>query len=89
MSKEYIERSLAESQCEAFSDARAKIHNLPAADVAPVVHGKWIIIDRTEMFTELKCSHCGHKMLTGANSLYSNYCPNCGADMRGVYKDAK
>ena len=72
-----------------YAIAKDLIRKAPVADVAPVVHGEWIIIDRTEMFTELKCSHCGHKMLTGANSLYPNYCPNCGADMRGEYKNAK
>ena len=95
MSKEYIERDAAVAFLENMAASRYLIQcfenkeRFPAADVAPVVHGEWIIIDRTEMFTELKCSHCGHKMLTGANSLYPNYCPNCGADMRGVYKDAK
>ena len=59
------------------------ISELPTADVEPVRHGEWIILDRTEMFTEAKCSCCGHKMIFGAHSFYSNYCPNCGAHMDG------
>lgn len=95
MNKEYIERDAAVAFLENMEASKHLIQcfenkeRFPAADVAPVVHGEWIIIDRTEMFTELKCSHCGHKMLTGANSLYPNYCPNCGADMRGEHKNAK
>ena len=88
MNKEYIEREAALkiiydkwfTTCSRISNS---IRELAAADVVPVVHGEWIALDRTEMFTELKCSHCGHLMLTGANSLYPNYCPNCGAKMDG------
>lgn len=51
---------------------------LPAADVAPVVHGTWSLESDEEMpnfmFKLVICSVCGEK----ANHTY-NYCPNCGA----------
>ena len=50
----------------------------PAADVAPVVYGKWG--DNGIAGSMLvKCSVCGFDC--GANSF--SYCPNCGANMDG------
>ena len=53
--------------------------NLPAADVAPVVHGRWL---RDDDF--VICSQCEAEM-NQKNSLgvdnFKNYCPNCGAKM--------
>ncbi len=52
-------------------------NEIPAADVRPVVRGKWE--DCTEYNGEYRCPICkefeGHKR---------NFCPNCGADMRGT-----
>ena len=54
------------------------IRELPAADVAPVAHGKWG--DNGIAGSMLvKCSVCGFDC--GANSF--SYCPNCGAKMDG------
>ena len=54
----------------------------PAADVAPVVHGKWG--DNGIAGSMLvKCSVCGFDC--GANSF--SYCPNCGARMRQAKMD--
>lgn len=50
----------------------------PAADVAPVVHGRWIQVDSTKC----RCSHCD---IIALIALYphgdKNFCPNCGAKM--------
>ena len=60
---------------------------IPAADVAPVVHGRWIhsrYEDCSEQFELVKCSQCNHEAY--AMALYvrgGNYCPNCGAKMDG------
>ena len=51
--------------------------NLPAADVAPVVHGRWI--DAREYCGDYMCSNC--EALYGTNKF--NYCPNCGTKMDG------
>ena len=58
--------------------------NLPAADVAPVRHGRWIDvypdIEPNPMFMYGICSECGFEQ---GISKYLNYCPNCGAKMDG------
>jgi len=43
------------------------IDNIPAADVAPVVHGRWV---------DVTCTNCGQ-----VDFSKPNYCPNCGAKM--------
>lgn len=50
-----------------------------AADVAPVVHGRWDIMKGTK--TRRICSKCGWDV-PGYGKFYS-YCPNCGAKMDG------
>lgn len=66
--------------------------NLPAADVAPVVHGRWIhsrYEDCSEQFELVKCSQCNHEAYAMAFYVRGgNYCPNCGAKMEGGDSDA-
>ena len=50
------------------------IFDLPAADVRPVVRGRWIDVEDSTLST---CSVCGFNV--GAYTFH--YCPNCGADM--------
>lgn len=94
---EYIERSAA---IEAAKHAWAKglepsqyIEALPAADVAPVVYGRWICEWDTDLgITTVICSRCkdarevrGCYVSTGGEGMYDEdaYCPNCGAKMDG------
>lgn len=51
-----------------------EIVDIPAADVAPVVHGRWKRYGRNLG----ECSNCGEIVATR-----HNYCPNCGAKMDG------
>ena len=65
-----------------------KILAIPAADVAPVRHGRWDNIPNTYMCVAGKdgsyhgnatsCSVC-HEI--NPNAYKTNYCPNCGAKM--------
>ena len=58
--------------------------NLPAADVAPVVQGKWEYIPQTlNTLSQLRCSFCGWWSLDPSIDGAYNYCPNCGAKMDG------
>lgn len=63
------------------------IQQAPAADVASVRHGKWIVTkefnDVLDMDVEkYTCSACGEYRLTASGlSHATNYCPNCGAKM--------
>lgn len=63
--------------------AYAEIREMPAADVAEVVHGRWIKDDflSDDVNNAEKCSQCGE--LIGWFGNLPNYCPNCGAKMDG------
>ena len=63
-------------------DAIDMIEDTTAADVAPVVHGRWIMHD-DEFGLTCECSAC-HMETMGDG----NYCPNCGAKMDGGAEDA-
>lgn len=64
-----------------------EIETLPAADVAPVVHGWWISWDEAGYFIpfadKFECSVChdAAQRLYNGDDLLSPYCPNCGAKM--------
>lgn len=57
-----------------LEDARNTISNFPAADVAPVVHGRKI--EDGDIGCFWLCSLCGECLPYGAK-----YCPSCGARM--------
>lgn len=64
-------------------DVVKKLHEVPAADVAPVRHGHWI---KDEFFSDEvnngeKCSQCGE--LIGWFGNLPKYCSGCGALMDG------
>ena len=88
---EYIKR---EEAIEAVKHAWAKglepsqyLEIIPAADVAPVRHGRWICIRKG--YEEYECSVC-HGMDSNCSDYYADhvvteqeYCPFCGAKMDG------
>ena len=66
---------------------------IPAADVAPVVHGRWD--DVPNRYVSVACkdgSYSGHVTSCSVcheinpNAYKTNYCPNCGAKMDGRNK---
>lgn len=67
-----------------MTHARQIVERMPAADVAPVVHGQWISCfeDWRKQIEGDKCSVCGFEHY-GANIRNYKYCPNCGARMDG------
>ena len=69
-----------------------RLLSIPADDVAPVVHGRWISLTGCEN-EGVYCSICKKKVWKSdyawcskksRNKLRSNYCPNCGARMDEV-----
>ena len=56
-----------------------------SADVAPVVHGEWVLVGTNEhdyeTSVEEKCSLCGRYVYRYDTEPQDNYCPNCGAKM--------
>ena len=45
--------------------------------------GKWIRLDEYPNDVSVKCSECGVTLEDWMMGAFYNYCPNCGADMRG------
>ena len=93
MADEYIRRSDALKGAELFQCGWAEIEavqtdyieRLPAADVAPVVHGEWYLLDDCAN-AGLYCSVCSrrvHREEFAYKKLRSKYCPHCGAKMDG------
>lgn len=58
------------------------LRGMPAADVAPVRHGRWerVIPSKSaaKWSTKVSCSNCH-----SAGYAHHKYCPNCGAKMDG------
>ena len=80
---EYIKREDATQITQKRLDvvsAYIDICKLPAADVAPVVHGKWIYKKEWGRLITNECSVC-KQILTTQNGELMNYCPHCGAKM--------
>ena len=71
--------------CEALENGNGvkKVHPIqcgcfkPKADYALVKHGKWVK-DRNKR----TCSICGFLYLENGKTTF-NFCPNCGAKMKG------
>lgn len=65
-----------------------------AADVAPVVHGRWISWEKAGNCVpspdrhECSVCHDAAQVLVNGFELLSDYCPNCGAKMDGDRKDS-
>lgn len=78
MTKEYIEREEALSAIkQAFEKGEGPslyIKRIPAADVAPVVHGRWLEEDGIQI-----CSECGEEHEW--EDYRAPYCDTCGAKM--------
>ena len=86
---DYIDREQAiESVCKDITDygiaydVKEALKKIPSADVRENVRGEWI-----ELYKDnYKCSVCGSWWTITEGTPQDNgidYCPNCGADMRG------
>lgn len=100
---EYIKREAAiDAVTEVYYDTldidlsgekfEAAINGIPAADVAPVVHGRWDDSGRYTFpsgSTAVRCTECGCALTVSEYRLNNwNYCPVCGAKMDGSVDDA-
>ena len=101
MTDEYISREAAlmklmQDGCSAKN--LQSILDMPAADVAEVVHGQWEEADWREYDAQscetirypkatIVCTNC--RCAFKKDALWSrNHCPNCGAKMDGGFDDA-
>jgi hypothetical protein len=77
------------------------INSAPTIDAVEVAYGEWIPADGVKSkgkmigttfvllrYFPYKCSVCGAEVNDMPNSLYQ-FCPNCGADMRGAINGNK
>ena len=89
------EKYIKSSDCEKYfyehlddvniAGAMNAIDEMPAADVAPVRHGRWIEQEQCEE-SLYSCSACGTEWVTIEGTPKENgmdYCPHCGAKMDG------
>ena len=96
---DYISREAAleitTRTCGDYAAAFAEIRKLPAADVAPVVHGQWIgegdgYADGVLVCDVWHCSVCDYTIDDGTDNpeCLPKHCPNCGAKMDGGCENA-
>lgn len=77
------ERQICSAELTTFVECILRVKNAPAADVVEV---RYANITASNGFDEwagtvFECGGCGCNWMTLENE--TNYCPNCGADMRG------
>lgn len=89
---EYIDREAVLEETEYDGNYRLvvpanMVKSLPAADVAPVIHGRWVWSEDKYAYI---CSACDCEYdYRGTYGLFdhgfwaASYCPNCGAKMDG------
>ena len=92
---EYIDREVAlmklmQDGCSAKN--LQSISDMPAADVAPVMHGRWI----KESDGGTRCSVCNKRVRNVTGGWYEPvdlsdmpYCPKCGAKMDETVEENK
>ena len=93
---EYIDKNATVSILEAMSrsadcecikkrleKAAKRVSAIPAADVAPVVHGRWMHEETEGGFHIWRCGRCGKGMNDNPEGI-DLYCYHCGAKMDGV-----
>lgn len=73
------------SYYEAVWKSERALKKVPAADVVPVVHGRWdeskehfYLMNGCKEWINFYCSECD-----APNNSPTDYCPNCGAKMDG------
>jgi len=68
-----------------------KIEHIPAADVRPVVHARWIERGYGDGDAYYECSHCGEAWMLVAGTPKENnmaFCNRCGAQMDADMREA-
>ena len=80
---DYISREAAlsaQNKSMNLSECRKRLERIPAADVRPVVRGKWTM--HSDYPDRLICSECGTQFdVWHWEAKQMHFCPNCGADM--------
>ena len=94
MAKEYIDKTRLMQRIHTgmtLIEAMQEIIDAPAADVAPVRHGRFLgtefdgYADGLPVYYEWQCSECG-RIFEDEEPAYE-FCPYCGAKMDGGQDD--
>lgn len=92
---EYIERKLLDKELtdaavndkdknrRTWAKAICVLHDLPAADVAPVRHGRWVSVPHKLARVCSVCNRDEPYKFADIDADVYDYCPNCGARMDG------
>lgn len=81
----YQTDNLDDAYGQGWDDVLCSIERIPAADVAPVIHGRWLRPHWKNNNYCCDCSECGGEAMHrdyqwNKNGIYP-ICPNCGAKM--------
>ena len=80
---------------DAYNDLADNFYSIPAADVAPVVHGRWELLRKGDWTSVFVCSVCGRRETIAESESYNSqlkmprkypYC-HCGSKMDGGADD--
>lgn len=83
-----IEKHSCSIGCNKETDASDPFYDdCPLPDVTEVSVGEWIFDDADECGYSYKCSECHSIIIFRSKNQLTNFCPNCGADMRGNKND--
>lgn len=74
------EKGLFRAVCVAI---KCFVEQIPTVDAVEVVHGRWEPVDHDGSWRVDMCSVCHRRMHYVDYDQPYQYCPNCGADMRG------
>ena len=83
---EYIEREEAKEAVKfvPWCDWKAVgncLDELPAVDVVPVKHGRWVNMTIAIVDTVGSCTNCGKEAVWRSRNKPYSICPHCGAKM--------
>jgi len=80
--RKYVDKhSLENGWTGGVLDAMEAVEDIPAADVVPVVHSRWI-----KTADGAECEKCGREavyQIIDDHWQYEPFCPHCGAKMDG------
>ena len=68
---------------DAYNDLAEDFYRIPAADVAPVVHGRWEWLGPNRLVPDCMCGTCSACKVRSKYIVNTMLCPNCGAKMDG------
>ena len=89
---EYIDRNTAIAKVTALEvieplstmvDVKRLLADIPAADVAPVRHGRWVSVPHKLARVCSVCNRDEPYKFADIDADVYDYCPNCGAKMDG------